>query len=905
MNKSSAENASSQFDEDWYRLTYGVFPNINARAHYKEIGIPNLLCPNKFFSPISYLHEHSDIARSRQNPIEHFLIHGVKEGRIASGANSRLESSRNIYSRSAIDFAINFFSFDASDYLERRPDLVSSGVNAKEHYQHYGEKENCAPNKYFDPKFYWEKYKEYLKSWPLSLHEHFLTVGILDGRFPSENLLKSASKHRFKTVIDWLGFWLERTDLKPLPSVYAPSAVHEDLESYKPERLVTSKFSKRKRLNWIIPAFTKGGGGHTTIFRCARTLSRLGWESVFWVEGVSRVSAIDKLYSEYVGYFPITATTFRLLEDGFDRIEDEFIVSSAWTTAYTSLLNKKNNVRLYFVQDRECLFTAAGTEAIKAEYTYKMDFDFICAGPWLSSFLTQKEDKNFFFELCPEPAYTSKNPELSKRDVLATIYIRSHTSRRCSDLMLDVANRLADLNIGEVVVFGDAVLSGDVSPNLTNMGILTPSEMASLFHRSQFGLVASATNYSIVPVEMAAAGMVVCQPYSESSKTTTESHGAISISPDANSIVKYLESKIVSLDRESFDFLRTPYMEFAQSLSWESEFEKLASWLDLKLDPTIIESCAKREKVCIVIPTYYPDHLLKKAILEIKKQKTAYDYQVLVINSVDSRRQCDIVKSLEKDTSIIIKEIPASEFQHGRTRNMPLEIVSADYYVYITQDAVPASEYWLESLVSPLGMPNNCAYSVGAHRAYQDHHPMYDIELLQHFEGIGQLGIVLSRKDFPERYDTEPYFKAAMCFNSDNNAAYRADVLQKYGFPCVNFSEDQAIAKSLLDKGYSRVFSPSSVVYHSHDYVDDLSESQKRGFEEAYSLYDVFRIVRYKTIEDYQYAIRHCEKHFLDLGIMAGLNRTDIAKFIEAKKSYVTGLWQASQKIFEESKVGY
>src|SRR5699024_1390006 len=202
------------------------------------------------------------------------------------------------------------------------------------------------------------------------------------------------------------------------------------------------------------------------------------------------------------------------------------------------------------------LFFPAGTESLKAEHSYRLGLDFICAGPWLEDMVSSTGGKHTSFELCAEPMFSAQDPPLEERDVLAVIYLRGHTPRRASDMMTTVANGLARLGKGEVVIFGDDNPSAALDPSVVNAGVLSPQEMARLFQRSRFGLVASATNYSILPVELAAAGTVVVQPAAASVVETTEGRGAHSVEPSAEALVDFVARHADGLDQAAFDELR-------------------------------------------------------------------------------------------------------------------------------------------------------------------------------------------------------------------------------------------------------------------------------------------------------------------------------------------------------------
>ncbi|SAI05698.1 mycofactocin system glycosyltransferase [Bordetella ansorpii] len=889
---------TTALDSQWYASVHGLAGPEAATDHYRSIGRKNLLAPNREFSPLSYWQLNADVAQLLVDPVTHYIEHGYGEKRRFQAPAAAAERRRRVYSPLALAAARELFKFDRNSYLTHRPDLDPSAIDVWKHYQLFGELEGARPNPYFDGLYYRRSYAAHLAGWKLSALEHFLSIGMLSGLFPSAEVAMGAKRHTLHSAIEWAGHWLERDDMGPL---VAPSGAHQP-SSYtvQPDSGMNQAAQVgRKVLNWVIPSFSKGGGGHTTIFRCARTLSRLGWESTFWVDGTTDAGQIDALYAEYVGYFPSTAVSFRMLDAGFEAIEDEFLVATAWTTAYTVARNKQANVRLYFVQDRESLFSAAGTDALRAEYTYKMGFDFICAGGWLENLVADKGGDHTHFELCAEPFYQRKDPTLEQRDILAAVYVRGHTSRRCSDLMIEAANRLAKAGQGEIVIFGDDNPGPDVDPAVTNAGILTPHQMADLFHRAKFGLVASATNYSILPVEMAASGLVVIQPASDSTQDTTDAHGAISVMPTAKSIANHVLQLAATLDQASFDQLRNAYTNFARSVSWEAEFERVGAWLEKKVKPSA-PAISLRKPATVVIPTYYPDEDFLAVLDAIHGQLCSYDVTIQIVDSRKNGQVSPVIEKIEQQKLASVHAIDAATFQHGETRNLGASLTHADFYAYLTQDALPASEYWLESLLTPLRMLPDCSYSFGPHRAYPQHHPIYDHELIMHFNGFVQHGFITNRRQHAGRYNTDPFFKAGLCFNSDNNAGYRGDLLRRFKFPTVDFAEDQGIAKRLLEAGFSRAYCPSAIIFHSHDYTSNFEEAYRRGVEEGKALFQNFGLIRFRSAIDVINSNRHIEKMVLADSVTLGLNKSDLKNILQAKISYIEGVWAASKQLLAE-----
>lgn len=887
----------TKFDPVWYSKAYGTTLE-EAADHYTRYGLANLLAPNSSFSPLKYWEKAPDVAHKKVDPIDHYRKHGFREHRGFEAPILSEEQTRFFCSPEALERVRNFFGCDIDFIREQRQDLPLSLSDAKilEHYQIYGEEEGTRPSPFFDPIFYKSRYSNQLSRWKFSCLDHFLTIGILLGNFPSSEVESGVKRKRFRTVVDWVGHWIGDRSICSVAPVLPTNGVK--LQSTADQPKLGSVRAKRKVLNWVIPAFSRGGGGHTTIFRAARTFARKGWKSVFWVTGTQDPAKIDTLYSEFIGYFPQSPIVFRSFEDGFDQVANEVILASAWDTAYRTLENRNDNARIYFVQDKESLFLPAGTNSMLADWSYDLGLDFICAGPWLDSMVSGKGKRHTFFELCASPIYSAIDPTLSERDILAAVYVRSHSPRRASDLMIEAANQLADLGLGEVVIFGDDAPQFDVSPNVTVAGILTADAMADLFHRSRFGLVASATNYSILPVELAASGTIVLQPSSASTAATTDARGACSVPPSAKEIVRFVVEH-AGMDQFEFESLRAEYMEFARGLSWEDEFEKVEKWLS---DNFLVKDAADgldKKSVGILIPTYYPDERLFDIVKAIKSQLTSFHPEILILDSVLNGKPSEIVNEVGQDPDIRVERIDSADFSHGPSRTLAARMLKSDYYALLTQDAIPSNQYWLEALITPLEIIATCGYVFGRHRAYPEHHKLYGIELERHFDGLAKQSIVINRNQILS-IGSDPMKLANYSFCSDNSAAYRGDLLRELGFPPVPFAEDQAMAKQLLTIGYSGVFANSSIVTHSHDYTSDSLESHRRGVEEGEALYQNFGLIRYRSPKQVMEAKAATYQQVVRDGVAAGLSKEDLKMFLAAKFAYIDGAWEASQgKIVE------
>jgi rhamnosyltransferase len=85
------------------------------------------------------------------------------------------------------------------------------------------------------------------------------------------------------------------------------------------------------------------------------------------------------------------------------------------------------------------------------------------------------------------------------------------------------------------------------------------------------------------------------------------------------------------------------------------------------------------------------------------------------------------------------------------------------------------------------------------------------------------------------------YGRQPLSFISDVNAAYRRDILLgPVPFPRVDYAEDQAIARELLDAGYAIAYTPFAEVLHSNDL--NLANFRDRIVDEALGLHEALGV---------------------------------------------------------------
>ncbi len=339
-------------------------------------------------------------------------------------------------------------------------------------------------------------------------------------------------------------------------------------------------------INWIVPPFGRGSGGHLNIFRFISNLEKLGFECRVVIVGMPQpfsASHAKEKIAEF--FFHLKANVF--LEN--DNIPAAYYtIATEWKTAYWVRNYPATKYRCYFVQDFEPWFYAVGSTYILAEETYRFGFIGITAGRWLKNKLSSEYkmttyDVGFSYDreiYRPLP----RDMQSKKRSVL--FYSRPSTPRRGFELGLLVFESLLKISPDiEIIFAGWNISEYEIPYKVTSVGILSPGELPNLYSRCDAALVLSLTNLSLLPLELMACGVPVVSnkgPWTEWLLNDDNSRLAVATVPD---LVEALWS-VLSNPGEA-QRLREGGFKTAASSDWFAEASKMADIL------RIIDSCGQ------------------------------------------------------------------------------------------------------------------------------------------------------------------------------------------------------------------------------------------------------------------------------------------------------------------------
>ena len=225
--------------------------------------------------------------------------------------------------------------------------------------------------------------------------------------------------------------------------------------------------------------------------------------------------------------------------------------------------------------------------------------------------------------------------------------------------------------------------------------------------------------------------------------------------------------------------------------------------------------------VAVIIPTLNPGssaERLAQGLVRQSKQPT----KVVIIDSASEDRSLRVWEAYGFETISVRR----SEFDHGGTRNRAAKHADTDIFVFLTQDAVPADERWLEALTAPIGKEGVVA-TFGRQVPKEDAGPLETFTRNFNYPAQSHTKSALDI----EKLGIRAFFFSNVCSAIGAEAFWSVG-----GFPeGIIQNEDLILAAKFLRAGYKIRYTAEASVLHSHNY--SLKQQFKRNFDIGASLY--------------------------------------------------------------------
>jgi rhamnosyltransferase len=234
--------------------------------------------------------------------------------------------------------------------------------------------------------------------------------------------------------------------------------------------------------------------------------------------------------------------------------------------------------------------------------------------------------------------------------------------------------------------------------------------------------------------------------------------------------------------------------------------------------------------VSVAIPVLNGGASFREVLPVVARQRIDAEVELVVADSgsTDGTREFALAQGAK------VVDVAPGTFSHGGTRNLLMEHSSGDYVAFLTDDAVPASERWLERLVGAFAIDAGIGLAFGPYIPRPDAPPMVARELTEFFASLSPDGRVRIDRGLRDE-DRRP---GPVTFHTDANGCVARRAWERVPFRPVGSAEDQALALDMLAAGYAKAYVPDAAVVHSHDY--STLNWFRRFFDEFRSLREVY-----------------------------------------------------------------
>lgn len=220
--------------------------------------------------------------------------------------------------------------------------------------------------------------------------------------------------------------------------------------------------------------------------------------------------------------------------------------------------------------------------------------------------------------------------------------------------------------------------------------------------------------------------------------------------------------------------------------------------------------------ISVIIPTLNAEHDIE-GLLTVLGRQSIQPIEILVVDSASEDRTIELI---QKHKGVRLLQIDRQDFNHGSTRDLALRESRGDFVCFLTQDAVPVSDDYLELLVAPMVDDSEIALVSGRQLPKAD---ARRFEQLVRGFNYPDSSSVRSKRDLKK-------FGIKTFFASDTCSAYRRTAyLECGGFEHVNTNEDMLMAARFITSGMKVAYEPRAEVYHSHNFTPSQQFARNRA----------------------------------------------------------------------------
>lgn len=409
---------------------------------------------------------------------------------------------------------------------------------------------------------------------------------------------------------------------------------------------------KKGTIAWIVPWFSKGSGGHRTIFTNINRLVDHGYKCDIYVQSLQKEypnQIYQRLVEDYGEFKGDVFAGYQLAK------KYDMVIATGWDTAET-VAKADCDKKMYFIQDYEPWFFAMSTEYMMAEQTYSYGLQGVTIGKWLASKIgSNYPTPTVYFNFCADLKKYHKLKDVKKEKAVCLIF-QPGKPRRCDKLALR-ALQIAQKIDPEIKVY----LYGSARRKVHNLkaihlGTITEKECNKLYNKCTVGLCMSASNPSRIPFEMMAAGLPVVELYHENNLYDLPEDGCLLAEPNPEAIATTI-LKVFSDEKLQKSMSAAGY-KYMQDYPIEKGYDQFVEIIDKKFAGKIISNEAKTIKKSYKRAAVPASKETISASNVLTKQVTFSDFPSAseLIKASFSRRAVRKAKRLVKKTYHFVKD---------------------------------------------------------------------------------------------------------------------------------------------------------------------------------------------------------------------------------------------------------
>jgi rhamnosyltransferase len=210
-------------------------------------------------------------------------------------------------------------------------------------------------------------------------------------------------------------------------------------------------------------------------------------------------------------------------------------------------------------------------------------------------------------------------------------------------------------------------------------------------------------------------------------------------------------------------------------------------------------------RISVVVPIRNGGTLFGHLAKTLAHTRDRHDLDVLIIDSGSDDGTLDVAR----DARFRVHCIAPSEFGHGRTRNLGVEMAQGEVVCFLTHDVLPCSPDWPLRFAEVLADPRVAG--------------VYGRQVPRDASTMEMFFVALNYPSAPLRFDPRPdghHPRPGRILFSNAFSALRRDAGLRIPFPdSIGYSEDLVWAHHVLAAGYSLAYEPTAEALHAHHYT--------------------------------------------------------------------------------------